>query len=106
MAFLLSYSWSRAEDGYRLWLRYDFITEVEKLKEYKAALTEINMTGNSQALNAARSAWCASRYKQSAEEEDPCNHLAFRNAEPLGEQFESLAQAILEPLLKYRRKEA
>jgi hypothetical protein len=38
-------TWARAEDGYRLWLRYDLITNVEKLGEYKAAFTAINMKG-------------------------------------------------------------
>jgi alpha-glucuronidase len=53
-AILLFPDWSRAEDGYRLWLRYDLITEADKLGAYKAAFTEINMRGNSPTLNAAR----------------------------------------------------
>jgi len=59
-----------------------------------------------EALGAAKKAWYASRYKRGrAEEEDPYNHLAFKNMEPLGEQFEYLAQTIVEPLLKHRQKE-
>lgn len=45
---------AQAEDGYRLWLRYDLITEAEKLSVYKAAFIAINMEGNSPTLNTAR----------------------------------------------------
>ena len=43
-----------AGDGYRLWLRYDVISDAEKLKEYKEDIKEIYFPGNSSVLKAAR----------------------------------------------------
>lgn len=47
------YTLSRADDGYRLWLRYDLITDARKLRAYKAALTEINLKTDSPTLKVA-----------------------------------------------------
>lgn len=52
--FLVLCGFAQAEDGYRLWLRYDLITEAEKLSAYKTAFIAINMEGNSPTLNTAR----------------------------------------------------
>jgi alpha-glucuronidase len=43
----------RSEDGYRLWLRYDPITDPAKIKEYKASLTSILQEGESPTLQIA-----------------------------------------------------
>ncbi len=43
-----------AEDGYRLWLRYDRIVDENKLNEYKKHINEIHFPGNSPTLQAAR----------------------------------------------------
>ncbi len=43
-----------AEDGYRLWLRYDRIADENKLKEYKEDIKAIHFPGNSPVLEAAR----------------------------------------------------
>jgi alpha-glucuronidase len=44
----------RAEDGYRLWLRYDLIRNPSRLAEYRSAFTHIVVPGNSSTLEAAR----------------------------------------------------
>jgi len=44
-----------AEDGYRLWLRYDVIANADKLKEYKKSIKEIHFPGDSPTLRVARS---------------------------------------------------
>jgi alpha-glucuronidase len=54
VVFLFMYGRSEADDGYRLWLRYEPIASREKLNAYKAAITEINLEGDSPTLNAAR----------------------------------------------------
>src|SRR5574341_144733 len=46
--------WAHAEDGYRLWLRYDLIANIEKLSAYKSAITAINFEVDSPIINAAR----------------------------------------------------
>jgi alpha-glucuronidase len=43
-----------AEDGYRLWLRYDRITDGNKLNEYKKHINEIHFPEDSPTLKAAR----------------------------------------------------
>jgi alpha-glucuronidase len=53
VVFFLLYNFSQAEDGYRLWLRYDRITDAKKLNAYKAALTEIYLKDDSPTLKAA-----------------------------------------------------
>ncbi len=51
---ILSREGSQAEDGYRLWLRYDLVSDTEKLRAYRAAITAINLEGDSPTLNAAK----------------------------------------------------
>jgi alpha-glucuronidase len=43
-----------AEDGYRLWLRYDKINNARLLQEYKAIITSMQVEGNTPTLIAAR----------------------------------------------------
>jgi alpha-glucuronidase len=43
-----------AEDGYRLWLRYDRIANENKLKEYRKNIKSIHFPGDSPTLKAAR----------------------------------------------------
>lgn len=45
----------RAEDGHRLWLRYDQVTSPSLLQQYKAATRVVAVAGNSPTLKAARS---------------------------------------------------
>ena len=44
----------RAEDGYRLWLRYDLIANAARRAEYRAAISHLVVPGNSATLRAAR----------------------------------------------------
>ncbi len=54
VAFVQFYhTFLQAEDGYRLWLRYDLITDTKKLGIYKSALTQINLKDDSPTLKAA-----------------------------------------------------
>lgn len=48
------YTISKAEDGYRLWLRYDRVSDEHRLLTYRTALTGINSAGDSPTLNLAR----------------------------------------------------
>jgi alpha-glucuronidase len=43
-----------ADDGYRLWLRYDKITDAQKLGKYDAALSDIIVAGNSATIIAVK----------------------------------------------------
>jgi alpha-glucuronidase len=43
-----------AEDGYRLWLRYDRISDENRLKEYRKDIQAIHFPGDSPVLKAAR----------------------------------------------------
>jgi alpha-glucuronidase len=43
-----------AEDGYRLWLRYDKISDSNLLKEYKTDITGVYFAGESGIMNSAR----------------------------------------------------
>ena len=43
-----------AEDGYRLWLRYDKLQDEAKLKNYRQAITEVVFEGNSPTLAIAQ----------------------------------------------------
>ena len=45
---------SNAEDGYRLWLRYELVSDASKLKDYQNAIGEIIVQGNSETLVAAK----------------------------------------------------
>lgn len=44
----------RAEDGYRLWLRYDQVTDQAKLRHYRQAIRNFMIAGESATLSAAR----------------------------------------------------
>ena len=44
----------RAEDGYRLWLRYDLIQEASLLKEYREQIQGWMIQGESETLRAAK----------------------------------------------------
>ncbi|OGU53664.1 MAG: alpha-glucuronidase [Ignavibacteria bacterium GWC2_36_12] len=50
--FLLCNSNLKAEDGYRLWLRYDLISNQERLNEYKELIKGCLIEGNSSTINA------------------------------------------------------
>src|SRR6266699_3905337 len=43
-----------AEDGYDLWLRYRLVADAERLKEYRAELSQLVVEGDSPTLRAAR----------------------------------------------------
>ncbi|PRY13863.1 alpha-glucuronidase [Pontibacter ummariensis] len=45
---------SYAEDGYRLWLRYDQVQDPAKLKAYRQAIQEVVVPGNSPTLSVAQ----------------------------------------------------
>lgn len=44
----------QAEDGYRLWLRYDLISDKVLLNKYQQAIAGLNITGNSATISVAR----------------------------------------------------
>jgi alpha-glucuronidase len=44
----------QAEDGYRLWLRYDKIQEADKLSAYQSRISQVVVEGKSATLEAAR----------------------------------------------------
>ena len=46
---------ARAEDGYRLWLRYDKVTDQQRLQEYRSSLSQIRFVGKSDILDNAKS---------------------------------------------------
>ena len=52
--FLLLFSFAQAEDGYRLWLRYDQLKNVALRTGYEARLASISLPGNSPTLQVAR----------------------------------------------------
>src|SRR6478752_2204317 len=57
LLFLLSFAFiqqSPAEDGYRLWLRYDKISDNTLLTSYKSQITNIFSEGKSPILNSAK----------------------------------------------------
>ena len=43
----------KADDGYRLWLRYDRITDIKVLEQYNKSITGWKVDGNSPVLSAA-----------------------------------------------------
>ena len=53
--FLLLSSSLRADDGYRLWLRYDLVGDAARLASYREAITGIVFQGDSPTLEATRS---------------------------------------------------
>jgi alpha-glucuronidase len=54
LVLLIMCGWSQAEDGYRLWLRYEPLSNAQKLSSYKSTITEINLEGESPTLGVAR----------------------------------------------------
>jgi alpha-glucuronidase len=44
----------QADDGYRLWLRYDKVEDSQKLNTYKQAVTQLLISGNSPTISAAK----------------------------------------------------
>ena len=44
----------KAEDGYRLWLRYDKIQNTPMLQQYQRALSSVQVLGNSSTISAAK----------------------------------------------------
>ena len=43
-----------AEDGYRLWQRYDLVKDAKKLKQYQGKLQQVVIEGNSPTLTVIR----------------------------------------------------
>ncbi|MBE2293587.1 MAG: exodeoxyribonuclease V subunit gamma, partial [Phycisphaerales bacterium] len=75
----------------------------------KSALAYVeNLNRNSdpeKALRAARDQWEGSEYQRGYPERDDAYYrLAFRDADPLDEQFVELALAVFEPLLGHARQ--
>ncbi|MFZ0430706.1 MAG: alpha-glucuronidase family glycosyl hydrolase, partial [Acidobacteriota bacterium] len=52
---LLLSSALRADDGYRLWLRYDPVDDAARLASYRNLITATLIEGNSPTMTAARS---------------------------------------------------
>lgn len=52
--FLLLFSFAKAEDGYRLWLRYDQLKNASLRTGYEARLSSVSLPGNSPTLQVAR----------------------------------------------------
>ena len=69
---------------------------------YAEAVQEQEVPGK--AMSAAEKIWRPQSRETPGEGDEPCNRLAFRNCDPLDEDFEELALAILEPLLNHREK--
>ena len=55
LSFFLISKKAIAEDGYRLWLRYDLVSNSQKLKEYRSAIKSFLIEGESPTLLAASS---------------------------------------------------
>jgi len=54
LSFLLLANFSFAEDGYRLWLRYDKVDNPGLLQQYRNQITSINFSASSATLDAAK----------------------------------------------------
>ncbi len=54
LLFVFCFSSIKAEDGYRLWLRYDLIANPQVLVGYKQLITGVMFGGNSSTINAAK----------------------------------------------------
>ena len=54
LAFLFFSHAARTEDGYRLWLRYDKISNADVLKSYQATIKNLHFYGNTPNLSVAR----------------------------------------------------
>jgi len=53
-ALLCTRAGVRAEDGYRLWLRYDRVSDAQQLRTYQSAIMAVNFEGDSPTLKVAR----------------------------------------------------
>ena len=52
--FMVSHSnYTKADDGYRLWLKYNLISNLQVLKGYKNSIKALNINGESQTIKAA-----------------------------------------------------
>ncbi|MGZ8545621.1 MAG: alpha-glucuronidase family glycosyl hydrolase, partial [Flavisolibacter sp.] len=54
LVLLFCFQALRSEDGYRLWLRYDRISNAELLKSYQATIRNLHFYGSSPSLSAAK----------------------------------------------------
>lgn len=54
LLYLLVPAWLRAEDGYRLWLRYDAVADAGRLAQYRQQLDAYRVVGNSPTANVIR----------------------------------------------------
>jgi len=54
LAFFCSFYWLKADDGYRLWLRYDKIADAGVRENYKKQIQFIQVIGDSPILQSAR----------------------------------------------------
>ncbi|HVF81285.1 MAG TPA: alpha-glucuronidase family glycosyl hydrolase, partial [Flavisolibacter sp.] len=54
LLLIFQISFLYAEDGYRLWLRYDLIKNSSFLTQYRSKISGIQLTGNSPTLLAAK----------------------------------------------------
>ncbi|WP_207429168.1 alpha-glucuronidase family glycosyl hydrolase [Pedobacter sp. SYSU D00535] len=54
LLFVLLCPWLQAEDGYRLWLRYDKVQDEQQLKTYRSQVRELIFPATSQTAMAAR----------------------------------------------------
>ncbi|HYK47084.1 MAG TPA: alpha-glucuronidase family glycosyl hydrolase, partial [Parafilimonas sp.] len=54
LIYCFTLTFLRAEDGYRLWLRYDKIDDDELLQEYRSWISSIHFTNSSATLDAAK----------------------------------------------------
>src|SRR6185437_5124730 len=52
--FVCCSSYAKAEDGYRLWLRYNKVSNPALLSEYRASIKQLAFTGTSPTMQAAR----------------------------------------------------
>lgn len=52
--FFISILLAKADDGYRLWLRYTKVDNIQLLSSYRNSITSIHFTGNSPSLAAAK----------------------------------------------------
>src|SRR5439155_4763486 len=54
LCFMLLAFTVHAEDGYRLWLRYNLVDDQQMLQQYRNAITGISLNGTTPTLQAAR----------------------------------------------------
>lgn len=54
IVFLISVFASQAEDGYRLWMRYDLVSNPQLLSAYRNTISSIHFPGNSPSLTVAK----------------------------------------------------